>query len=109
VGITNGERIEVLWNDRSMVQGKHKAGGQSAQRFERGRNEALKHWLRKVRDVVISYGDDRELIIGGPGMTKEKFIKELPGYVAESIIEVKSVGYTDENGLWELIGSSRYI
>jgi peptide subunit release factor 1 (eRF1) len=108
VGITNGERVEVLWSDTSYVPRKHNAGGQSKERFARGREEMLKHWLRKVAGIVADNCPDRSLVIGGPGMTKDRFIKELPAYVADRIIDVKSCGYTDINGLYEILGRSWY-
>jgi hypothetical protein len=78
VGTTNGERVNVLWTDTSLVQNKHDMGGQSKNRFQRAREEALKHWLRKVVEIVIGYQENRNIIVGGPGMVKEAFIKELP-------------------------------
>ena len=78
VGTTNGERVNVLWTDTSTVQGKRDMGGQSKNRFQRAREEALKHWLRKVVEIVLGYHEGRNIIVGGPGMTKESFIKELP-------------------------------
>lgn len=107
IGLTNGEKIQILWHDISMVPRKHSKGGQSAQRFERGRREALKHWLRQVKEVALLYSKDRTLIIGGPGMTKESFQKELPKYL--EVEELRHCGYTDENGLWEIMHKSRYI
>lgn len=106
IGISDGQRIDVLWTNTSFIMGKHRQGGQSAQRFERGRDEAVKQWLRKVVGVVKDVYDGRELIVGGPGMTKDKFVKELPSYII--VKDIRSCGYTDENGLYELMGVSRY-
>ena len=92
-----------------MVPRKHDAGGQSQRRFERGRDEALKHWLRKVADIVKEHHTDRALIIGGPGMTKERFVKELPKHISDKIIEIRSAGYTNDAGLYEIMKMSRYI
>jgi len=109
VGRTNGERIEVVWEDSSIVPRKHNKGGQSKNRFQRGREEALKGWLRKVAEVVRREHSDEDIIIGGPGMTKMKFIKEINNnLLIDKIIDVRNTGYTDENGLHELIGKSRY-
>lgn len=65
----------VLFNEISMVPKKHRKGGQSQRRFERDRERALQSWLRYIVEKVESY--DMKIIIGGPGMTKDKFIKEL--------------------------------
>ena len=114
IGVTVGERVDIVWHDTSMVPRKHHKGGQSAQRFARGRDEALKGWLRKVAEKLVDQftrsGNmvDIDIVVGGPGMTKDRFVKELPGYVYENVSAIKNCGYTDENGLWELLGKSRY-
>lgn len=53
-------------------------GGQSKNRFQRAREESLKHWLRKVVEIVVGHHENRNIIVGGPGMTKDQFIGELP-------------------------------
>ena len=78
IGTTNGERIDVLWSDTSFVPRKHDMGGQSKARFQRGREEALKQWFRKVVDLVRFYQEGRNIVVGGPGMTKDQFLKEFP-------------------------------
>jgi peptide chain release factor subunit 1 len=109
VGMTDGEHIRVLWTDESFVPRKHDKGGQSERRFERGREEALKHWLRKVLDIVLQYHEKRQLIVAGPGMTKMAFVKEMPDWLAKKVVRTENTGYTCENGLWELMGKSRYV
>lgn len=109
IGKTDGEHISVLWSDLSGVMGKHRAGGQSQARFQRGRDESVKQWLRTVVEKTIFFSGDRELIIGGAGMTKDKFVNDLPAHISSRIVRVDSVCYTDENGLWELMKKSRYI
>lgn len=108
IGEISGERINVLWHEESMVPRKHGKGGQSAQRFARGREEALKHWLRKVADKLRAIYDGRNTIVGGPGMTKDRFIEELHTDVQRTVIDVRSCGYTSDSGLWELLNMSRY-
>jgi len=108
LGSTDGSHINTLWHERSGVMRKHDAGGQSQRRFERGRREALKQWLRSAVRVTRSFDKGQEVVIGGPGMTKDLFIKELPVELQDRIVSIQSTGYTDENGLWEAIGKSRY-
>lgn len=79
----------------------------SNRRYERGRENDLLHWLRSVVELVEQYCEGRELIVGGPGMTKDKFIKELPARI--KVNHMESICYTDENGLWELMRKERYI
>jgi len=109
IGTTNGEHIDILWHGTSNVMGKHKAGGQSSARFERGRKENLKRWFKEIAAITQNHHKERNIIIGGPGMTKNKFIEFLHPYQKEKITQIKHTGYTDENGLWEMMGISRYI
>lgn len=108
IGLTNGERIKVLWYDTSLVGNKHSQGGQSQMRFNRARHESLKRWIRKVADKLFQVYDNKKIVIGGPGMVKDTLVEELHPYVKSHVVEVKSVGYSTEDGLWEMLGKSRY-
>lgn len=55
IGELRGKRVIKLWKESSNVPRKHNQGGQSAQRFERARAEALKQWFKKVSQRVMSY------------------------------------------------------
>ena len=48
IGKLEGTRITTLWNKKSYIQGKNRKGGQSAARFERLRNEAVKQWYKTI-------------------------------------------------------------
>jgi len=79
IGLTDGEHIRCLWYDESFVMHKHGKGGQSQRRFERGREQALKQWFRKVVDKIRDFDDgERRLIIGSCGLTTNQFYNELP-------------------------------
>lgn len=111
IGLFDGHRIVVKWHGHSNVPGKHGRGGQSQRRFERNRELALKHWFKKIVEKIRifaarEYGTYRELVLGCCGLNAGKLKEHIPGYIR--IIEVRSVQYTCENGLWELVGMSRY-
>ena len=108
IGTSDGERVTVLWHDRSLVPRKHKAGGQSQRRFERDRNRAFMEWIRMVVEKLRAFHKNQKIIVGGCGMTKDIFVKEMTREMRDSVIDIRSVGYTDENGLWELMRISRY-
>jgi peptide subunit release factor 1 (eRF1) len=55
IGELRGKSIVKLWKEKSNVMGKHNQGGQSAQRFERAREEHLKQWFKKIASKVKSY------------------------------------------------------
>ena len=58
IGVLQGKGIKTIWHDTSLVPGKSKPGGQSAQRYARGREEALKQWYKhvaqKIQEIVLN-------------------------------------------------------
>jgi len=106
IGETDGEFINVLWHEDSMVPRKHGKGGQSQQRFQRDRERALIQWLKLVAEKIQLLHNNRAIVVGGPGMTKDRLLQYLHSYCKVAFVE--SCGYTDENGLWELTKISRY-
>ncbi len=113
LGLLRGKRIEALKNVQSLVPRKHRMGGQSARRFERLHELAIHEFFKKIGDLMTEAFLNRDLrgiLVGGPGYTKERFAgggylhhellkKLLPPYV--------DVGYTDENGLREIVDGAR--
>lgn len=113
VGILNGKRIEPIKNLQSMVPSKHGRGGQSARRFERVIEVAAHEYYKKVADIVnesfLAEKDLKGIIVGGPGPTKEYFVKSeyLHHELQQKILESFDTGYTDEYGLKELVEKAR--
>ena len=92
----------------SQVPSKHGKGGQSKQRFERLIEEAAHEWYKKVAHSATEcfLGNNVEgLLIGGPGATKEYFIKReyLNHELQKIVVDSFDTGYTDETGLRELV------
>ena len=92
----------------SQVPSKHGKGGQSKQRFERLIEEAAHEWYKKVAHSATEcfLGNDIEgLLIGGPGATKDYFIKReyLNHELQKIIVDSFDTGYTDETGLREIV------
>ncbi|RLJ03243.1 MAG: peptide chain release factor 1 [Candidatus Aenigmatarchaeota archaeon] len=113
-GILKGKRLEVLKNLDSIVPGKTRAGGQSAQRFERVREGMLQSFLKEVGETakeVFQEYDIKGIIIGGPGPIKEEFVAGdyLPTDLKKKMIAVKDIGYTGEYGLEELLQRSEDV
>ena len=75
-----GRNFVSLWHeDDSRVMGKHKKGGQSQRRFERGHEEAVKQWQRKVAAKANKIFQDMEItkvIVGGPAYRKRMFVED---------------------------------
>jgi peptide chain release factor subunit 1 len=47
------------------------------------------------------------ILVGGPGMTKDAFIKELNTELRKKVLAVKDLTYTDESGLNDLVELSQ--
>jgi peptide chain release factor subunit 1 len=113
VGMLSGKRIVPLKNLQSLVPSKHGRGGQSARRFERVIEVAAHEYYKKFADIVnesfLSEKDLKGIIVGGPGPTKEYFVKSeyLHHELQQKIIETFDTGYTDEYGLRELVEKAR--
>ncbi|MCK5397138.1 MAG: peptide chain release factor aRF-1, partial [Thermoplasmata archaeon] len=109
VGILNGRRIEVIKNMQSRVMGKHRQGGQSAQRFERLIEIAAHEYYKRLADLANEKFMEIEglkgVIIGGPGATKDFFADKeyLHHELKKIIVGTFDAGYTDESGLRELL------
>lgn len=105
IGEYNGKQVRQLFYKHSLVPHKHDAGGQSQRRFERGRIEELKHWLKVVADSIDKYYLGRKVFLGCNSIYKNKMLK----YMNKSIdITYKRSVSVDDNCLWNLAGVSRY-
>jgi peptide chain release factor subunit 1 len=109
IGILTGDRWEVIDSLTSGVAGKHRQGGQSARRFERLRDNELNEYYHRVAEhakrVFVDDYDVKGVVIGGPGPTKENFLKEeyLDYRLQKSILATLDTSYSGEEGVRELI------
>ncbi|MBI4021699.1 MAG: peptide chain release factor aRF-1 [Candidatus Aenigmarchaeota archaeon] len=115
IGILKGSRIEVLKNQESIVPGKTKKGGWSANRYARIREGLLEDFLKKAGESLTEEFKDRKgvvgIIIGGPGPIKEEFAdKDYLNYeIKKKVLGVVGTSYTGEIGLKEMIERSREL
>ena len=114
LGILTGSRIVALKHFDSLVPSKHHQGGQSSVRFERLIEIAAHEFFKKVADAATDVFLNRTelvgLLIGGPGATKDFFIKEeyLHHELMKKVIKpFFDTGYTDEYGLKELVEAAK--
>ncbi len=113
IGILDGKRIVPVKNLQSLVPSKHGRGGQSARRFERLIEIAAHEYYKKVADIAneafMSQKDFKGVLVGGPGPTKEFFVKSeyLHYELQKKIVDTFDTGYTDEYGLKELVEKAR--
>ncbi len=108
VAIVKGKRLEISKTFTSGVPGKHRAGGQSARRFERLREQNLNDYYKRVaehaNEILLSYPELRAIIVAGPGPTKEAFLKT--GYLHYTFRDktyVVDTSYSGESGIREAI------
>lgn len=109
LGILTGERWQTIETLTSGVAGKHRQGGQSARRFERLRDNELNEYYHRVADysqkIFIDEYPVKGLVIGGPGPTKDTFIREeyLDYRLQNNIISILDTSYTGGEGIREII------
>jgi len=103
-----GRRLETVKEITSGVPGKHRAGGQSARRFERLREAKLLDYFKRAGkhadEVFLSIPDLKGIIIGGPGPTKNDFEKGdyLHYTLRDKIIATVDTAYVSEQGVEEV-------
>ena len=116
VGYLQGSSIKTVYTMESNVPGKTKAGGQSAQRFSRLRDEMLKTFLDEISDkaknaFMKKSREDKLLgiIIGGPGFVKDKLVDDdhLHQELQDEIVVTKSLDVSGEAGLSQLVEKSQ--
>jgi len=113
IGLLKGKRILTVKNLPSLVPSKHSRGGQSAVRFERLIEIAAHEFFKKVGEIAseafLNEPDLKGVIIGGPGGTKDFFVKEeyLHHELRKILLDTFDTGYTDEYGLKELVEKAR--
>jgi peptide chain release factor subunit 1 len=115
IALLRGKSIVPLTHSKSNVPGKTRAGGQSAARFMRLREDAAKEFYKKigamVKDEFLGKDNVKGLIVGGPGPTKYDFVDGnfIPTEVKKRILGIKDLSYTGQFGLQELVDKSQDI
>jgi len=111
LGFLRGKRVEALRNKQSLVPSKHGRGGQSAHRFERMIEHAAHEFFVRIAEMAgeafLPKKDQlKGILLGGPGATKEFFLKEgfLHYELQQKVVQpLFDTGYTDEYGLREMV------
>src|SRR6476660_8642396 len=109
LGILTGDRWQTIETLTSGVAGKHRQGGQSARRFERLRDNELNEYYHRVADyaqkIFIDQFNIKGIIVGGPGPTKDNFLKEeyLDYRLQNSVMTTLDTSYSGDEGVREMI------
>jgi peptide chain release factor subunit 1 len=111
--LLKGKRADIVKDITSGVAGKTRAGGQSARRYQRLREMHLNEFFTRVGNYMTDiYREDPSLkgiIVGGPGPTKEDFLKgnHLHYELKDKILTTVDTGYTGHEGVKEVVERSR--
>ncbi|WP_225335165.1 peptide chain release factor aRF-1 [Halomicrobium urmianum] len=113
VGWLRGKRVEPVKSASSLVPGKQRKGGQSAQRFARLRLEAIDNFYQEVagmaNDLFVAERHELDgILVGGPSPTKDEFLDGdyLHHELQDKVIGKFDVAYTDESGLYDLVDAA---
>jgi peptide chain release factor subunit 1 len=112
IATLRGRTLHIIERLTSGLPPKHRAGGQSQRRFERLReaevNEYYKRIGRHLDDAFLSIPDLKGILVGGPGPTKDYFLKgEYFHYtLRDKVLQTVATSYTGENGVKEVVEKS---
>jgi peptide chain release factor subunit 1 len=107
--ILKSKHLETVQEITSGVPGKHRAGGQSARRFERQREAKLLEYFNRVgkhaNDIFLQTPELKGIILGGPGPTKYDFEKGdyLQYSLKSKIMAVLDTAYVGDQGVDEIM------
>jgi peptide chain release factor subunit 1 len=97
IGELRGTSIRVHYDEESNVMGKHNAGGQSAERFDRLIEEQRDNYFSSIRTKLedLFVDDDNQptvdgFILGGTQVTVDNFVSD--GYLPQPLQDVKIGG-----------------
>lgn len=116
VGWLKGKRVVPVKSASSLVPGKQRKGGQSAQRFARLRLEAIDNFYQEVAgmadDLFVPERHEMDgVLVGGPSPTKDEFLDGdyLHHEVQDIVLGKFDVSYTDESGLSDLVDAASEV
>ncbi len=115
VAMVKGTNITIIKKLNSTAHAKIRKGGQSARRYERLIEEAIEVYYKRVGNAMDeAYLKDEKVIVkgvrvGGPGPTKEYFMKMKPFNYQLKVLGVVDTGYTEEYGIREVLSKSEGI
>ncbi len=100
-----GTQLFIIKKMNSNVHSKTHKGGQSAARYQRLIEGSIEAYYRRVGEAMSSafLTDVVGVIVGGPGPTKDSFLKAKTYNYQIKILGVVDTGYTDEYGVQEVI------
>ncbi|HEX4921632.1 MAG TPA: peptide chain release factor aRF-1 [Candidatus Bathyarchaeia archaeon] len=110
-----GRRVEIIKSFTSGIPGKSRAGGQSARRFERIREQVTNDFYKRVgqhfNEMMLNIPDLKGIIIGGPGPTKYVWSEGeyLQYTLKKKVLSIIDTSYTSDAGVEEVVEKSSEI
>ena len=111
-GILNGERLELLEKITSGIPGKTVKGGQSQRRYERERDMEVTYFFHRIAEhatkAFLENHKVTALIVGGPGQTKDDFLKGdyLNYELKNALLSTVDTQFTSKEGIREVLEKS---
>ncbi len=110
-GLLKGEQVELIETISSGVPGKTRKGGQSQRRYERERDMELTYFFHRIAEHATKdflENNVNVLIAGGPGQTKNDFLKgEFLHYeLSNMLLNVVDIQSADKAALREIYAKS---
>jgi peptide chain release factor subunit 1 len=111
-GLLNGEHLELIEKITSGIPGKSGKGGQSQRRYERERDMELSYYFHRIAEhAAKEFLMDHKvtvLIIGGPGMTKDDFLKGdyLHYELKDAFLSTVDTQFAGSDGVKEVLRKS---
>ena len=111
LAIVKGTDMRIVKRIHSLAHAKIRKGGQSARRYERLREEQIEEYYKRVGESMDTSFLDRVkgVIVGGPGPTKDYFLKSKTFNYQIKILGVVDTGYTEEQGIHEVLKKSEQV
>jgi len=117
IATLKGPYIRVLKRLNSTAHAKVRKGGQSANRYERAIQESTEDYYKRIASSINDIFEQglqngvkfKGLIVGGPGPSKENFLKQNALNYQIKVLGIYDTGYTDETGLNELVEKAQEL
>ncbi len=106
VAVLKGKSTKIVKKLHTTAHQKVAKGGQSAARYDRLHTEGVEYYYKRVgeaMDAFVGVKNFKGVIVGGPGPAKEGFMRMAPFHHELKVLAVVDTGYTDEQGLRELL------
>jgi len=107
----HGTQVHVVKKLHSTAHAKVRKGGQSQRRYQRLVEEQIEKYYQRVGEAMDEAFLNRVkgIMVGGPGPTKEFFLKAKMFNYQHKILGCVDTGYTDEYGVREVLSKSDTI